>query len=99
MLPKGNQKISTQPNFEISNYKNKESVQLYAHQKVWKIILYSLKVNLFRYNQHPKISVIFVRRTKKAPKNPWLIFLHKIRPYSGVDDAIFYKIDYKIDFI
>ena len=27
-----------QPNFEVSDYRNKESVQLCAHQKVWKIL-------------------------------------------------------------
>ena len=62
------------------------------------LVLYSLQVDLFRYNQHPKVCVIFVRRTKKAPKNPWLFFFQKIWLNSGVDDTIFHKIDYKMWF-
>ena len=36
---------------------------------------------------------------RKHQKIPGYFFLHKIRPYSGVDDtSIFYKIDYKMWF-
>ena len=56
---KGNQKISKQPQFEVSNSKKKDLVQQCSFKKVWKIALliysaFSYERFLFKYKQLQK---------------------------------------------
>ena len=54
---KGNQKISKEPQFEVSNPKNKDLVQQCTFQKVWKIAL-STKTRFFLYEMDKLTAVL-----------------------------------------
>ena len=78
------QKIRKQPIFEVSNFKNQESVQLFAYQKVWKIAPYHFRRSFFVIST---IKSIEQRQISDSHEFTFLtgFFSKKLVPANGHD--------------